>query len=107
MPTESDGGWHCYSFVNPATANEEPKAGHLALLDWDDIPSAIGAGIYGRGLSGLATRRRSALKAEPHEHRLRAILRCAAQQFEGWGYSAQRLSLASWLNLCLRAWSRE
>ena len=45
-------GWIHYSFLNPATGSNEPKASYIKGIDWDGNPAAIGAGIYRRDLPG-------------------------------------------------------
>ncbi len=45
-------GWIHYSFLNPATGRNEPKASYIKGIDWDGNPAAIGAGIYRRDLPG-------------------------------------------------------
>ena len=45
-------GWLYYSFPNPATGRDEPKASYVKRVDWDGNPAALGAGIYRRGLTG-------------------------------------------------------
>ena len=45
-------GWIYYSFTNPATGRDEPKASYIKSIDWNGVPAAIGAGIYRRDLPG-------------------------------------------------------
>ena len=52
-------GWLYYSFTNPATGRDEPKASYLISLDWDGTPAAIGAGVYPPGYSRHLRERRS------------------------------------------------
>ena len=37
-------GWIYYSFTNPATGRDEPKASYLKSIDWDGALATIGAG---------------------------------------------------------------
>ena len=48
----SDEGWIYYSFTNPATGRDEPKASYVKALDWGGTPGAIGAGVYRRDIPG-------------------------------------------------------
>ena len=45
-------GWIYYSFTNPATGRDEPKASYLKSIDWDGALATIGAGVYRRDLPG-------------------------------------------------------
>ena len=42
-------GWLYYSFTNPATGRDEPKATYIKGIDWEGNPAAIGAGPRWRG----------------------------------------------------------
>ena len=45
-------GWMYYSFTNPETGRDEPKASYLKSIDWDGNLAVIGAGIYRRDIPG-------------------------------------------------------
>ena len=52
----SDEGWLYYSFTNPATGRDEPKASYVKALDWNGTPAAVGAGVYRRDMPGTCWR---------------------------------------------------
>ena len=84
-------GWIYYSFINPVTGRDEPKAAYLQPVDWDGTPAVIGAGIYLHDLPGTcepAEVNAAALAAEPGAERLQELVRCAAYRFEEAGYFA-------------------
>ena len=84
-------GWMYYSFANPATGRDEPKASYVKSLDWDGIPAAIGSGIYRRDIPGACNSEEvnaMGLEAEPSGERLREFVRCAAMELESKGYFA-------------------
>ena len=84
-------GWIYYSFINPVTGRDEPKAAYLQPIDWDGTPAVMGAGIYRNDLPGTcypAEVNAAALEAEPSEERLQELVRCAAYRFEEAGYFA-------------------
>ena len=82
-------GWIHYSFTNPATGRDEPKASYLKSIDWDGNPAAIGAGIYRRDLPGTCESEEvnaTILDEHPSEGRLKEFVRCAAMELESMGY---------------------
>ena len=86
-------GWFYYSFLNPATGNDEPKAAYVKAIDWSGVPSAIGAGIYRRDLPGTCRSEEvnaMQLEATPSDQNLREFVRCAAMELESNGYFAIR-----------------
>ena len=86
-------GWLYYSFPNPATGRDEPKASYIKSIDWKGNPAAIGAGIYRRDLPGTCESEEVhalVLEADPSPVRLKEFVRCAAMEFESEGYFAAR-----------------
>ncbi len=87
-------GWIYYSFTNPATGRDEPKASYLKRLDWDGTPAAIGAGVYRRDIPGTcvsAEVNAQQLEEDPSPARLQEFVRCAALEFEAKGAFALSL----------------
>ena len=86
-------GWIHYSFLNPATGGNEPKASYIKGIDWDGNPAAIGAGIYRRDLPGTCRSEEvnaMGLDADPSKEKLQEFVRCAAMELESQGYFAVR-----------------
>ena len=86
-------GWLYYSFTNPATGREEPKASYVKSIDWEGSPAAIGAGIYRRDIPGTCESEEvhaMGLEAAPSNERLQEFVRCAAMELESQGYFATR-----------------
>ena len=84
-------GWSYYSFANPATGREEPKASYFKAIDWNGVPSRIGAGIYRRDIPGTCHGdevNAAMLDADPSQPRLQEFVRCAAMDLESRGYFA-------------------
>ena len=84
-------GWFYYSFGNPATGREEPKASYFKGIDWDGTPAVIGAGIYRRDVPGTCwSEEVNALELEenPSNQGLQEFVRCAALELESKGYFA-------------------
>ena len=84
-----DEGWIYYSFTNPATGRDEPKASYLKSIDWEGNPATIGAGIYRRDLPGTCESEEvnaTILDEHPSEGRLQEFIRCAAMELESMGY---------------------
>ena len=84
-------GWAYYSFRNPATGRDEPKASYVKSIDWDGTSAMIGAGIYRRDLPGTceSTEVNAALlEADPSDEKLQEFVRCAAMELESQGYFA-------------------
>ena len=82
-------GWIYYSFTNPATNKDEPKASYVKSLTWDGTPAAIGAGIYRRDLPGTCRREEvnaTELDEHPSSQGLQEFVRCAAMELETTGY---------------------
>ena len=82
-------GWIHYSFKNPATGRNEPKASYVKSIDWEGNPAAIGAGIYRRDLPGTCRREEvnaTILDEHPSEGRLKEFVRCATMELETTGY---------------------
>ena len=97
LATTFGGGWTYYSFRNPATGYDEPKASYFKAIDWDGIPAAIGAGIYRRDVAGTCRREEvnaMGVASEPSIQRLTEFVRCAAMELESMGYFAS-ISLSS------------
>ena len=93
----SDEGWIYYSFTNPTTGRDEPKASYVKALDWNGTPAAIGAGIYRRDIPGTCwSEEVSAMRLEedPSPERLQEFVRCAAMELDSMGYFAT-VSLAN------------
>ena len=91
------GGWFYYSFLNPATGRDEPKAAYIKAIDWNGVPSAIGAGIYRRDLPGTCGEEEVnavLLESDPSKALLQEFVRCAAMELESLGYFAS-VSLAN------------
>ena len=86
-------GWIYYSFTNPATGRDEPKASYVKSIEWDGTRAAIGAGIYRRDLPGTCRNdevNALLLEDEPSNEKLAAFVRCAAMELESQGYFATR-----------------
>ncbi len=86
-----DEGWTYYSFPNPATGRDEPKASYVKIIDWDGTPAAIGAGIYRRDIPGACNSEEvnaMLLDSDPSNERLKEFVRCAAMELEMKGYFA-------------------
>ena len=86
-------GWIYYSFTNPATGRDEPKASYLKSIDWDGALATIGAGIYRRDLPGTCRSEEvnaMGLDADPSKEKLQEFVRCAAMELESQGYFAVR-----------------
>ena len=86
-------GWLYYSFTNPATGRDEPKASYIKSIDWEGNLAAIGAGIYRRDIPGSCESEEVnalALEATPSNERLQEFVRCAAMELESQGYFATR-----------------
>ena len=84
-------GWIYYSFTNPATGRDEPKASYIKSIDWNGVPAAIGAGIYRRDLPGTCNSTEvnaALLEAAPSDEKLQEFVRCAAMELESKGYFA-------------------
>ena len=82
-------GWLYYSFTNPATGQDEPKASYIKSIDWEGNPAAIGAGIYCRDLPGTCQREEvNAIQLEEHpsSQRLQEFVHCATMELETAGY---------------------
>ncbi len=87
-------GWLYYSFTNPATDRDEPKASYVISLDWDGTPAAIGAGVYRRDIPGTcvsAEVNAQRLEEDPSPARLEEFVRCAALEFAAKGAFALSL----------------
>ena len=87
-----DSGWLYYSFPNPATGREVPKASYVIEIDWDGSPAVIGAGLYARDLPGTCYPDEvsaAVLEAAPSPQTLREFVRCAAMMVESEGYFAK------------------
>ena len=96
-------GWAYYSFRNPATGRDEPKASYAKSIDWDGTPAVIGAGIYRRDIPGTcdSTEVNAALlEADPSDEKLQEFVRCAAMELESKGHFATRALAADprWRN---------
>ena len=90
-------GWIYYSFTNPTTGRDEPKASYLKSIDWDGNLASIGAGIYRRDIPGTCESEEvnaMGLEDDPSNERLQEFVRCAAMELEAQGYFAVR-SLSS------------
>ena len=86
-------GWNYYSYRNPATDRDEPKASYVKSIDWEGNPAAIGAGIYRRDVPGTCESEEvnaMGLAAAPSNARLQEFVRCAAMELESEGYFAVR-----------------
>ena len=86
-------GWLYYSFTNPATGRDEPKATYIKRIDWEGNLAAIGAGIYRRDVPGTCESEEVnalGLEDDPSPLRLKEFVRCAAMELESEGYFAVR-----------------
>ena len=86
-------GWMYYSFTNPETGRDEPKASYLKSIDWDGNLASIGAGIYRRDIPGTCESEEvnaMGLEDDPSNERLQEFVRCAAMELESQGYFAVR-----------------
>ncbi len=90
-------GFIYYSFLNPETGRDEPKATYIKSIDWEGNSAAIGVGVYRRDLPGTCRSEEvsaSMLDSEPSEARLQEFVRCAAMALDSMGYFAS-VSLAN------------
>ena len=86
-----DKGWFYYSFPNPSSGEDEPKASYVIETDWKGSRAAIGAGIYARDMRGTCATDRvtaAALDSAPGDDSLRAFVDCAAELVATRGYFA-------------------
>ena len=86
-------GWIFYSFTNPATGRDAPKASYEKGIDWDGTPASFGAGIYRRDLPGTceaAEIHAMGLEENPSSEKLQEFVRCAAMEMASQGYFAVR-----------------
>ena len=86
-------GWMYYSFTNPETGRDEPKASYFKSIDWDGNLASIAAGIYRRDLPGTCESEEvnaMGLEDDPSNERLQEFVRCAAMELESQGYFATR-----------------
>ena len=86
-------GWLYYSFTNPATGRDEPKATYIKRIDWDGNLAAIGAGVYRRDLPGTCESEEVnalGLEADPSPLGLKEFVRCAGLELESEGHFASR-----------------
>ncbi len=84
-------GWNYYSFTNPETGRNEPKASYVKSIDWNGTPAVIGAGIYRRDIPGTCNSEEvnaMLLDSDPSNERLMEFVRCAAMELEMKGYFA-------------------
>ena len=84
-------GWIYYSFTNPETGRDEPKASYVKSIDWNGTPAAIGVGIYRRDIPGTCNSEEVnaiLLDSDPSNERLKEFVRCAAMELEMKGYFA-------------------
>ena len=82
-------GWIFYSFTNPATGQDEPKASYIKGIDWEGNPAAIGAGLYRRDLPGTCRWEEvnaTQLGEHPSNQRLQEFVHCATMELETTGY---------------------
>ena len=82
-------GWIFYSFTNPATGQDEPKASYIKGIDWEGNPAAIGAGLYRRDLPGTCRWEEvnaTQLDEHPSNQRLQEFVHCATMELETTGY---------------------
>ncbi len=87
-----DSGWIYYSFPNPETGRNVPKASYVIEIDWDGDPAVIGAGIYELDLPATCNEDEvsaAALEADPSPETLQAFVRCAAMLVESEVYLAK------------------
>ena len=93
IASEFGEGWLYYSFTNPATGRDEPKATYIKSIDWEGNTAAIGVGVYRRDLPGTCRSEEVnalLLEDEPSNEKLAAFVRCAAMELESQGYFATR-----------------
>ena len=84
-------GFIYYSFLNPATGRDEPKATYIKSIDWMGNSAAIGVGVYRRDLPGtcrIEEVNAAMLDSYPSEGRLQEFVRCAAMDLDSRGYFA-------------------
>ena len=84
-------GFIYYSFLNPATGRDEPKATYIKSIDWEGNSAAIGVGVYRRDLPGtcrIEEVNAAMLDSDPSEARLQEFVRCAAMDLDSRGYFA-------------------
>ena len=81
--------WLYYSFTNPATGRSEPKASYIITLDWNGVPSMIGAGIYQRDIPATCYPEQvnaMQLDMAPDYTALAQFVRCASMVIEDKGF---------------------
>jgi hypothetical protein len=84
-------GFIYYSFLNPATGRDEPKATYIKSIDWEGNSAAIGVGVYRPDLPGtcrIEEVNAAMLDSAPSEARLQEFVRCAAMELDSRGYFA-------------------
>ena len=84
-------GWVYYSFTNPATGEDAPKASYVKRVQWNGVDTVIGAGLYSRDLPGTCEAgevNAAILDARGGDERLAEFVRCAALELEALGYNA-------------------
>ena len=87
-----DSGWLYYSFPNPATGRDVPKASYVIEVDWEGSRAVIGAGLYARDWPGTCYPDEvsaAVLDADPSPQTLREFVRCAAMMVASEGYFAK------------------
>ena len=80
---EHGGGWHYYTFTNPATGSPAAKASYILPVDWNGTPAFIGSGVCRRDFHGARDREEvnaAGLSGEPSNAKQREFVRCAALQ---------------------------
>ena len=100
-------GWVYYSFKNPATGRNEPKASYVKGIDWDGTHAGIGAGIYRRDIPGTCNSEEVnaiLLDGDPSNERLKEFVRCAAMELEMKGLFCDQhidngAAMETWINL--------
>ncbi len=93
MTSVVDSGWVYYSFPNPATGRNVPKASYVIEVDWNGYPAVIGTGLYARDWPGTCNSDEvsaDVLTADPNPETLREFVRCAAAMVESEGYVAKQ-----------------
>ncbi len=97
IATRFDEGWVYYSFTNPATGDDAPKASYVKRIQWNGIDAVIAAGLYSRDLPATCEAdevNAAILDAEGGNGRLAEFVRCAALELEPLGYFAAQAMIA-------------
>ncbi len=87
------GGWLYYSYRNPATGRDEPKASYGRLINWAGRDAVLGAGLYERDIPGTCDAEEvnaGGVDESQDFGKLEELVRCAAHLVAEQGHFAAR-----------------